>query len=189
MGYRIYKNSIHHYIILIIIVLLIATIGYSSFVLYPQLFLSVSAGSGLFLLAIMAGMASLFSPCSFPLLVTLLAREATTRSRLSLVRSATAFTMGTMLFLGLVGLILALGAGSSISQFTFTSPTGRVLRVIVGSILIRFGFWQVQGKSLNFAWVNRSLQPLWNQQVWLRRRNNNLSYGLYGFGYILAGFG
>jgi hypothetical protein len=94
-----------------------------------------------------------------------------------------------MLFLGLVGLILALGAGSSISQFTFTSPTGRVLRVIVGSILIRFGFWQVQGKSLNFAWVNRSLQPLWNQQVWLRRRNNNLSYGLYGFGYILAGFG
>ena len=169
--------------------LLMAMIGYGSFVLYPHLPLPTSAGSGLILLAMMAGMGSLFSPCSFPLLVTLLAREAGTQSKRSLIHSAIAFTIGAMLFLILVGITLALGSGSTISQFTFNSPSGRLLRVIVGTILIGFGVWQVRGKSLTFAWLNRSLQPLWNQQARLRRRKNSLSYGLYGFGYILAGFG
>ena len=189
MSHKFSKQFIHHYILLIAIVLLVAIIGYGSFVLYSRLSLSASIGGGLILLAMMAGMASLFSPCSFPLLVTLLAREAASRSKNSLVRSSVAFTVGAMLFLILVGLILALGAGSSISQFTFTSPAGRVLRLTVGTILIGFGVWQVRGQSLNFAWLNSSLQPLWNQQARLRRRKNSLSYGLYGFGYILAGFG
>ena len=189
MSQRLSNHLIHRYLLLIAVVLLMAIIGYGSFVLYPYLSLPASAGSGLILLAVMAGMASLFSPCSFPLLVTLLAREAGSSSKRSLVRSAAAFTIGATLFLILVGIILALGAGSSISQFTFTSPGGRLLRVIVGTVLIGFGVWQIRGQSINSAWLNRSLQPLWNQQARLRRRKNSLSYGLYGFGYILAGFG
>jgi cytochrome c biogenesis protein CcdA len=189
MSHKFSKQFILHYILLIAVVLLMAVIGYGGFVMYQHLSIPTSAGSGLILLAMMAGMASLFSPCSFPLLITLLVREAASRSINSLVRSAVAFTVGAMLFLILVGLILALGAGSFISQFTFTSPAGRVLRLTVGMILIGFGVWQVRGRSLNFAWLNRSLQPLWNQQARLRHRKNSLSYGLYGFGYILAGFG
>ncbi len=189
MSHRYGNQFIHRYILLVIVVLLVAMIGYGSFVLYPRLSLPTSAGSGLILLAMMAGVASLFSPCSFPLLVTLLARQAGTHSKRSLIQSAIAFTIGAMLFLIPVGAALALGAGSIISQFTFTSSFGRLLRVIVGTVLIGFGVWQIRGKSLNFAWLNSSLQPLWNQQARLRHRNNSLSYGLYGFGYILAGFG
>jgi hypothetical protein len=94
-----------------------------------------------------------------------------------------------VLFLLLTGLVLALGAGEWIASFTFTSTTGRLLRLVVGLVLIGFGLWQVGGKSLTFPWLNRALQPLWAKQTQLRRRQTMVSYGLYGFGYTLAGFG
>jgi cytochrome c biogenesis protein CcdA len=179
----------YRYLILIGVVLLLAFTGYAAFALYPRFALPTSAGSGLLLLAIMAGLASLFSPCSFPLLITLLAREASTQSRRSLFRIALAFTMGVMLFLIMTGTILALGAGQLISKFTFTSTAGRFLRLVVGFILIGFGLWQIRGRSLNFVWLTRLLQPLWRTQSKLQRQKTTWSFGLYGFGYILAGFG
>ena len=63
------------YLALIGAVVLLALIGYVSYALYPRFALPPAAGAGLLLLASAAGLASLFSPCSFPLLVTLLARE------------------------------------------------------------------------------------------------------------------
>ena len=168
-------------------VLLLSLFGYGGYGLYPRLDLNGAATSGLLLLAVMAGIASLFSPCSFPLLLTLLARESSANSRL--LRSAGAFAVGAALFLTLTGLAIAAGTGSLIASVTFTSPLGRILRLLVGLVLIGFGAWQIQGKLLNVGWLNRLLQPLWRKQAQLRRRQNSLSYGLYGFGYILAGFG
>lgn len=94
-----------------------------------------------------------------------------------------------MAFLMLLGTALAVGAGSFISQFTFTSDAGRSLRLMVGLILIGFGLWQLRGQSLNFVWLNQLLQPLWHTQTRWQRKKSSLGYGLYGFGYILAGFG
>ena len=168
-------------------VFLISLLGYIGYVAYPRFALNAATNTGLLLLAVMAGLAALFSPCSFPLLLTLLAREAVAYGRL--IRSAAAFTVGAVIFLLLVGVALAFGAGSWIAGVTFTSLTGRTLRSLVGLVLIGFGFWQLRGRSLNIGWLNRALQPLWNKQAQLRRRQTTLSYGLYGFGYILAGFG
>lgn len=175
------------YVGLTIAVLLLSFLGYIGFITYPRFALNSVTASGLLPLAIMAGVASLFSPCSFPLLLTLLAREASADGRL--LRSTAAFTIGAVLFLLLTGLALALGAGSWIAGFTFTSLAGRILRLLVGLILIGFGIWQFGGKSLNVGWLNQTLQPLWHKQAQLRRQQTTLSYGLYGFGYILAGFG
>jgi cytochrome c biogenesis protein CcdA len=180
-------NGRYSYLLLALGVLLLAAAGYTGYVLYPRFGLPPVAGVGLLALAAAAGIASLFSPCSFPLLMTLLAREAAERGRL--IRSAVAFTAGMALFLLLTGLALALGAGEWISAVTFTSTAGRLLRLVVGLVLIGFGLWQVQGKSLTFLWLNRALQPLWTKQAQLRRRQTTVSYGLYGFGYTLAGFG
>ena len=168
-------------------VLLISLFGYGGFALYPRLDLNSAAASGLLLLAVMAGIASLFSPCSFPLLLTLLARETSANGRL--LRSAGAFALGAALVLTLIGLAIAAGTGNWIASVTFTSPLGRILRLLVGLALIGFGTFQIQGKSLNVGWLNRLLQPLWRKQALLRRQQTTLSYGLYGFGYILAGFG
>ncbi len=174
------------YLWLVVMVLMLSLIGYLGYMVYPRFNLS-AADTTLLLLAVTAGLASLFSPCSFPLLLTLLVREAKPDGRL--LRSATAFITGMTLFLVLVGLALALGAGEWISAVTFTSVGGRILRLFVGLALIGFGLWQVQGKSLNFSWLNQILEPLWTKQAQLHRRQTTVSYGLYGFGYILAGFG
>lgn len=166
---------------------LLSLVGYTGYVVYPRFTLTEAAHTGLMLLAVMAGVASLFSPCSFPLLLTLLARESSEHGRL--LRSAGAFTVGAALFLLLTGVVLALGAGRWIAGVTFISVTGRLLRLAVGLVLIGFGLWQVRGKSLTFPWLNRALRPLWTKQAQLRRRQTMVSYGLYGFGYTLAGFG
>lgn len=183
------NQPLHPYLPFVGAVLLAAVIGFGSFIFYQGFSTQAVTGSSLVLLAIAAGVASLFSPCSFPLLVTLLAREVSDQSKRTLVQTGAAFTFGVILFLTLLGAALALGAGSAVSQFTFTSATGRLLRGFVGIILIGFGVWQLKGKSLNFGWLNRLLTPLWTEQARMRRRRSSLSYGLYGFGYILAGFG
>ena len=121
------------------------------------------------------------------MLLTLLAGESSGNGRL--LRSVGAFSIGAALFLLLTGLALALGAGGWIARFTFTSAAGRTLRLLVGLALIGFGVWQLQGRSLNVGWLNQALQPLWYKQTKLRHQKSTLSYGLYGFGYILAGFG
>ena len=100
-----------------------------------------------------------------------------------------AFTVGITLFLLLLGSAVGLGAGTLITRFTFTSPAGRGLRLLVGLLLISFGVWQLRAQSLNTRGFNRALQPLWELQFRLRKRQSTLGYGLYGFGYVLAGFG
>jgi cytochrome c biogenesis protein CcdA len=181
------RNGRSSFLLLVLSVLLLAVAGYTGYILYPRFDLPPATGVSLLALAAAAGIASLFSPCSFPLLMTLLAREAVEHGRL--IRTAIAFTAGMTLFLLLAGLTLALGAGRWISAVTFTSSAGRLLRLTVGLALISFGLWPVQGKSWMFPWLNQVLQPLWTKQAQLRRRQSSLSYGLYGFGYILAGFG
>src|ERR671911_3017045 len=49
--------------------------GYLGYVAFPRFDLAAGVGAGLLVLAAAAGVASFFSPCSFPLLVTLLPRE------------------------------------------------------------------------------------------------------------------
>lgn len=179
------------YVLLIIVTGLLALSGFAGFRLYPTLSQTDTTGISLFILAAMAGIASLFSPCSFPLLLTVMARRVGDENgRIPpLLHFATAFTIGTTLFLLLTGAAISLGAAPLISRVTFTSVAGRVLRFLVGTLLIGLGLWQVRGRSLTMGWLNAALQPLWRTQFRLRRRRSTLSAGLYGFGYILAGFG
>ena len=63
------------YALLVLAVAALASLAYAGYVLYPRFDLPPLQGAGLLLLAAGAGVASFFSPCAFPLLVTLLARE------------------------------------------------------------------------------------------------------------------
>ena len=181
-----------HYFLFVVGVLLLALTGYAGYVVYPRFNLSAATGMSLLPLAALAGVASLFSPCSFPLLLTLLAREAEEkngRSSSRLIRFATAFAVGAALFLLLAGAALALGAAPLFARVTFTSTGGRSLRAVAGLVLIGIGVWQLQGRSFTAGRVNAVLQPLWRAQARLRRERSTAGVALYGFGYILAGFG
>lgn len=63
------------YFLLISGISVLALVGYAGYVIHPRFDLPAVTGVGLLILAASAGIASFFSPCSFPLLVTLLARE------------------------------------------------------------------------------------------------------------------
>ena len=186
------KNRRIQYALLVTGLILLVAIGYGGYVLYPRFNLPAETGISLLILAALAGIASLFSPCSFPLLMTLLAREAgdeNGRSPSRLVRFAAIFAAGAALFLLLSGAALTLGAAPLFARVTFTSRAGRILRAVVGVVLIVFGLWQAQGKSLTITGLNRILQPLLRAQARLRRERSTVGVALYGFGYILAGFG
>lgn len=170
----------------------IAVAGFGTFVTYLRLDLAAFAASGLLLLGVAAGAASFFSPCSFPLLVTLLARESSAEpdpgpSGAKALRFAAALAIGLTSFLVLTGALLALGAGRIVREVTFTSDPGRILRVIVGGFLTVLGLFQIRG--LRFTPADRLRRPLQSLQAKLRRKSPGLGFALFGFGYVLAGFG
>ncbi len=180
------------YLILPVAVLALALLGYASFRLTLQLPASAEAGPFLLLLAAMAGLGSLFSPCSFPLLLTLMSREVNSadgQGRRPLARFAVPFTLGATAFLLLTGVVLAIGAAPLVARLNFGSPAGRVLRGLVGLLLLSAGAWQMKGRSLTLSRLTTVLTPLWNRQDQLRRDRRALGPFLYGFGYIVAGFG
>lgn len=171
-------------------VFLLALAGYTGYVLYPRFGLPAVSGLGLLVLAAGAGIASFFSPCSFPLLATLLAREAgVERKTTRALRFAAALSIGAATFLLLAGAAVGLGAGALFAGVTFTSVAGKTIRTLVGSALIALGLVQLGVIRLSFHWIDPLIRPLMRAQAAERRERPTLGYGLLGFGYVLAGFG
>ncbi len=168
--------------------------GYVGYVVYPRFDLPAGVGAGLLVLAVAAGTASFFSPCSFPLLVSMLARPlaAGNPHHRPLGRAATyasALSLGAVTFLALVGALLALGAGSVFAGITFTSMTGRILRAVVGTALVIFGLAQTNRLRVNLRRFEPGLHRVLGRQAALRRRRPLTGFVLFGFLYLLAGFG
>ncbi|HEX6384955.1 MAG TPA: cytochrome c biogenesis protein CcdA [Anaerolineae bacterium] len=182
------------YALLILGVIMLAAAGYTGYVLYPRFELPAVTGASLFVLAAAAGIGSFFSPCSFPLLVTLLAREtgAEGKERSALpqaLRFATALAVGATLFLLLAGALIAAGGGPLFQGVTFTSTAGRTIRIIIGVLLILLGLIQTNVLPVSFDSVAGLVRPLQRAQSRLRRERPTAGFVLFGFGYILAGFG
>ena len=98
------------FFVLTVVILGAALIGLGLFRRYPFILAETGTLSGLYLVAIAAGAGALFSPCSFPLLVTLLARDVDDGGHRMLWRQVGAFAVGVTLFLLLLGGVVALGA-------------------------------------------------------------------------------
>jgi cytochrome c-type biogenesis protein len=181
------------------VVLGFSLVGYVGFVIYPRLNLSAGVGIGLLILAAAAGVASFFSPCSFALLVGMLARPVNDRSgdggralrtRDSLV-FASALSLGVVAFLALLGTVIAVGGDALVKDVTFSSTAGRALRIGVGAFIIFVGLIQLGRVQVSL----RRFEP--NMQAFLRRQRRGrtrtqrqfLRFALFGFGYLAAGFG
>lgn len=192
--------SFVRYATLAILILVAGLVGYLGFVVYPRLDQSAGVGAGLIVLAAAAGVASFFSPCSFALLVGMLGRPVAERVETGERRQptrdslafATALSLGVVAFLALLGTAIALGGDAIIKDVTFTSTTGRILRVTVGLFLILVGLVQLGRISVPL----RRFEPALKGFLVRQRRDGRgqgkpelLRFGLFGFAYLAAGFG
>ena len=190
--------SFVRYAALAIAVLVVGLVGYLGFVIYPRLDLSAGVGAGLIVLAAAAGIASFFSPCSFPLLVAMLARPVAERAQTGDRRQptrnslafATALSLGVVAFLALLGTAITLGGDVIIKDVTFTSTTGRILRMTAGAFLILVGLVQLGRITIPLRRFEPALNVfLLRQRREAREQPQLLQYGLFGFAYLAAGFG
>lgn len=191
------QKKVFPYLIFVSFIILLSIAAYSGYVFYPRFDLPAATGSGLLVLAAGAGVASFFAPCSFPLLVTLLSREVGVedeekkkKTRPKTSSFALALSAGATSFLILAGVILAFGGQQLFSGFTFTSPQAMTTRVIVGIVLILLGL--VQSGILSrkgFDWIGDYAKPLIRTQAKLRKEHPIRAFFIYGFGYLIAGFG
>jgi cytochrome c biogenesis protein CcdA len=167
-------------------VLVAGLAGYVAFVGFVGPDREIAAGT--MFLAAATGFVAFFSPCSFPLLLTFLSRAAT-QSRRAVVRSALAVGMGATALLALIALLIVFGGEAIGRVVEFDSPAGRAFRVTVGLLLLVLGLRQTHWLPVRMRWLDgvagaaaRMFDP--------SRPSNRISGDfVYGFGYLLAGFG
>lgn len=182
------------YLLLVLAILAAGLAGFVGYVAYPRFDLPRGAGIGLVGLAAAAGVASFFSPCSFPLLATLLIRDSQPdRARPIRLRHALGraiwIAAGAATFVIVLGLIIAAGGAGLASSVTFDSAAGRILRGVVGGGLIIFGLIQIGAVGANLRRFEPAVHRLLRRQATLRRRRPIAGYFVFGFAYLAAGFG
>jgi cytochrome c biogenesis protein CcdA len=183
------------YVLLTAATAVVAVLGYLGYVFYPRFDLPAGTGATLLVLAAGAGIASFFSPCSFPLLLSMLARpigaEAKAQGRpfRKAALFATGLSIGASAFLVLAGLAIAAGASTYFDDVTFTSTAGITIRIAVGVLLIALGLIQLEVLPISFRRFEPAMHGYLRRQAQMRRRRPVVGFTLFGFGYLLAGFG
>lgn len=178
------------YAFLILAVALLGGVGYLGFVVYPDLGQASGVGAGLLVLAAGAGVASLFAPCSFPLLLALLGRQEQRGGRASLVAFSLALAIGAGTLLVGLGVVVAVAGTTVLSGVTFGSTVGRTIRIAAGSALIVLGILQADLIAARpFAPVERAAKALLPRGPIVGERRPLVGAAAFGFFYLLAGFG
>lgn len=154
-----------------------------AYVHYPRFRLPPIDALSLVALALLAGLASLLSPCSFPLFLAILARSAG-RDRNGKHRRLVGLGLGACSVFLLLGVAIASGLAPLIGGVTFPSAVGRMLRLTVALVLARLaaqrGWWSLPGTVVSRT--GRRLLRTGAQPSFLRSV-------AAGTGFVLAGFG
>jgi hypothetical protein len=98
-------------------------------------------------------------------------------------------SLGTIVFLVITGSIIAAGGQALVEQVTFISLAGRIIRTLVGLLLILFGLVQLELIRVPFGRVARLAYPLLQSQARTCRRAPIFGLAMFGFVYLIAGFG
>jgi len=178
-------------ILIVISVAVVALLGYFGFVVFLKDFMPAFSNYSLYLLSLAAGIATFFSPCSFPLLPGYLSvyynAEESEGSKRSLRRGFLA-AMGVLSFTIVLGLIVALLGQGVASSFSISSSNPsfftRIFRIGLGAVLVSLGAVQLS----NATFHNHLLDGL------TRKFSSAVGSGdkglyLYGFSYNAAGIG
>jgi len=172
MNYLLFK-----YLVGLVVLTILSLAGYFvflGFITQNQVLLSV------FPLAIVAGVASFFSPCVFPLLPTVVATTLKAERKINPLLLGLTGALGVASFLLILGLIIA-AVGQPLGV-ALQQNLG-IIRGVVGVFLIYLAVNQLSDK-FHFNLLEK-LSP----QVAITKKAPIKSVYLYGFGYTLAGSG
>lgn len=182
-------------IFLLLIILALVTGGYGLFIWFVINIMRGDAAYGLLFVATIAGVASFFNPCAFPLLPAYLAQYYTTKegkgkkSTKHLLLSGFAAALGVVTFIVLLGVVIGiLGAGFGKSLgLAGENPSIPILwlRGIVGAFLVYFGLSHATGRGNPFE----KLSHLWHPKPLPKETQGFRRLYSYGFGYTLLGIG
>ena len=165
--------------------------GYVGFRVFRQFDVGGATGIGLAVVAATVGIAAFFSPCSFPLLLTALTRQITAEPEhrtSGALKFASGASIGAVTFVAGFGLLLSLGGGAIANVFSIDSAQGRILRVVVGVVLIVMGLVQLRVINIRFSGMTRLAEPVDRKRAAIGDETKFSSHVLYGFGYLAAGF-
>ncbi len=186
-----YKNKSINWLAYVVIILILISVvlgGYFSFRFFVT---SVAGDFGaftLFIVAVLAGVAVFFSPCSFPFIPVYLTKYYEIKSSqkkhpLTLGIFASLGLLTFNILLGLAIAILGAGFGRSLS-LTGQDPNIAVrwIRIIVGAFLLYVGFSNITGRGLNLHFLT--------PKITMKDKINPLkTMYRYGFLYTLIGIG
>jgi len=166
--------------------LVVGVAGYVGFVAFARA--ERSSGTALLLLAAATGFAAFFSPCSFPLLLTFLARRADESVMTTAVTALRVGAGAASLLVVLAG-VVAVSGDALTSVIAFDQPVGRALRFVVGMLLVGFGLRQARLLRLRMRWLDWVAGRAASAFDPSQRSSRAAGDFAYGFGYLIAGFG
>lgn len=162
---------------------MIGVAGYAGFVAFVER----DAALGVLALAAGTGFAAFFSPCSFPLLLTFLARKGEAGRRAALA-GALRVAGGAALLLAMVGALVVAGGTALAGIVEFGSTPGRLLRGGIGAALLVLGAYQL-GLFRRLS-VLDAVAAVADRLPAAGPAHHPVRRDLaYGFGYLVAGFG
>ncbi len=178
------------YTLVIASVAVVTLLGYVGFVIFVKDIVPAFSNYSLYLLSLAAGIATFFSPCSFPLLLGYLSfyyNEKSEGSKRPLYRGALS-ALGVLSFTVILGLIIALLGQGIASSFSVSSANPslftRVFRIGLGGVLVLLGAVQFS----NTTFHNGFLDAL-TGRFYSAAGSGGKGLYLYGFGYNAAGIG
>ncbi len=185
------KSHVPRYGLVILAVAVITLLGYFEFVAFLKDIVPAFSSYSLYLLAVAAGIATFFSPCSFPLLPGYLSIYYNTQQQYAGKRAVYRGMLaaaGVVTFTVLVGIVIALMGQGVASSFSISSPNPslltRIFRIALGVVLVSLGAIQLS----NATFHSRALNALTGRLHPVAGSGNRGLY-LYGFSYNAAGIG
>jgi len=171
---------------ILVAMVVVGVAGYLGFVAFVGSDREIS--TGVMVLAAATGFAAFFSPCSFPLLLAFLARRSS-ETKGAAISSAVRIGAGAVAFFGLMAVVLALGGTAFGSVIGFDTTAGRIFRLTVGILLVGFGLRQARLMHIEMRWLDRVASAASRTFDPSDQSSRARSDVVYGFGYLLAGFG
>ena len=183
------------FLIYIALVVGLTALGYALFIYLLVNAFPNAASFGIVFVSVVAGIASFFNPCAFPILPAYLAQyyvsaptshEGKQRSRLgTILLYGLIAAIGVIIFNILLGVVIGILGTGFANSLGLSGPNPNIyirwFRGIVGAFLILLGYSHATGHGINFArlghWVPRYKQT--------KSPTRNFFY--YGFFYPLIG--